>query len=115
MKTQLILASICAVLSVGALAAEQGASDKSAACSDWSFNNPSCAAYLNQPAQSPQATPASAKEPAACADWSFSDASCPAYLGKPGPRAAVEPRTQTALSCADGSEGDPGCAAYVRD
>lgn len=110
MKTQLILASICALLSVGAFAAQE-----SVACADWSYSNPSCPAYLGS--QAPQASRAATvpgTQPAlACADWSFSDANCPAYLGNSTPRSAVPSSSQMALSCSDWSFADPSCPAYI--
>lgn len=61
-----------------------------ALCSDWSYNDPNCPAYIKQSDMS--APPAKAAESHAklssngtlCADWSYNDPNCPAHIKSPG-------------------------------
>lgn len=77
------LASVAIFHSANALA-------DGAFCSDWSYNDPSCPAYIKQSEKS--APPVKIAENnvkqsstgALCADWSYNDPSCPAYIKRSG-------------------------------
>lgn len=61
-----------------------------ALCSDWSYNDPSCPAYIKQSTKAAppvQIAENNVKQPSAgvfCADWSYNDPSCPAYIKPSG-------------------------------
>lgn len=64
-----------------------------ASCSDWSYNNPGCPAYIKAPTKTADATPPMkvaenntkrSSTGTLCADWSYNDPSCPAYIRPSG-------------------------------
>ncbi|MDE2118008.1 MAG: hypothetical protein KGJ19_05370 [Betaproteobacteria bacterium] len=84
-------------------------------CSDWSFNNAGCAAYLKPSQKKAEAIVTASTDKASCADWSFNNPGCAAYL-KPTEKKAVAIVTASAggTVCSDWSFNDSGCAAYIR-
>ena len=102
--------------------------DEPAACADWSFNNPQCAAFLapstGRAAYGEPATGTmerAVETPLSCEDWSFNDPKCPAHLARMEGKAAygtpVEGGKRVEMiqtSCEDWSFNDPKCPAYIR-
>lgn len=55
-------------------------------CSDWSYNDPNCPAYIKQsensapPVKTAENNVKQSSTGTLCADWSYNDPSCPAYI-----------------------------------
>lgn len=49
-------------------------------CSDWSFNNSGCAAYLKPTEKKAEAIVTASAGGTVCSDWSFNDSGCSAYI-----------------------------------
>jgi len=113
-NTKLLKLAALALVSATALSA-QLAFAGGASCSDWSYNDSSCSAYLNPSEKKAAANVTAAADGASCSDWSFNNAGCSAYL-KPSEKKAeaVVASANGNAFCADWSFNDAGCSASVR-
>ena len=88
-------------------------------CGDWSFNDPSCSAYIKPSGKMAESNVKPDTVGVNCADWSFNDPSCPAFPTKTAAggmqpsgvdmRGAVD-----GPQCSDWSFNDKNCSAFIR-
>ena len=78
-NSKLLKLAALALVSASALTAQVAFAD-GASCSDWSFNNPGCSAYIKPSEKKAEAIVTASAERTSCADWSFNDSGCSAYI-----------------------------------
>ena len=103
------------VLMVVAALAAQAAFANRMSCSDISFNDPHCRAYLLPTQKSPERNPDVSSFRPGCSDLSFGDSRCTSYLS-PTRKSFVYSLKVTAFQpeCSDISFSDSRCPAYIR-
>ncbi len=83
------LAALALVSSL-AFPAQMALAAEGASCGNWSFNDPSCSAYIKPSGKMTEKTNEMvSSEPASCGNWSFNDPSCSAYLKPSGKQTEV--------------------------
>jgi hypothetical protein len=69
-----------ALVSSIAIDAQVASAADGPACGNWSFNDPSCSAYINPSGMQAEVSAKTHVEAANCGNWSFNDPSCSAYI-----------------------------------
>ena len=113
-NTKFLKLAALTLISASALTA-QVAFAGGASCSDWSFNDASCSAYLNSSEKKSDANVTASADNASCSDWSFNNVGCSAYL-KPSEKksGAIVASAGGNAFCADWSFNDSSCSASLR-
>lgn len=70
-----------------AITAQVASADEGAFCTNWSYNDPGCSAYLKPSGMKAGANEKAKVEAATCDDWSYNDPACSAYLKSSGMKA----------------------------
>lgn len=112
---ELHLKAITALIGLGLLSS-QASFGKDLSCTDWSFDNSHCPAYVAS-GHAASALPSGNLQPAQCTDWSFDDPHCAAHLSPSSHLASADPASAASpagATCADWSFNDSACSAYIK-
>ena len=96
----------------------QVASAEGVLCDDWSYNDPSCSAYIKSSGNIAEGNVKQTTAGVFCEDWSFNDPSCPAFpsttaAGGMQPSGEVMKSGTEGSQCADWSFNDKSCSAFI--
>lgn len=110
--------AVMAMISSAAFTA-QVASANTLSCSDLSFHDQSCPAYITPSGKMEEGNVRPDIVGVQCADWSFSDPGCPAFptataAGGTEPSGASMTGAVEGPQCSDLSFHDSNCSAFIR-